>query len=738
MAGSRHRRENGARVILLWLVAALVLVQGPRSAAAQDRGGLPAVGLTYDIDVTVNMEDRTFTGRERITWRNPGTQPVSSVPLHLYLNAFSNGASTWLTERRGGQGPSRFILETLPDDAWGFSEPKTIRQMVDGDAQDTTWAPIQPDDGNILDRTLIEVALARPVRPGERLVLDVVFTARLPEPVARTGCVPDMCFFAQWFPKLGAFETKGMRGAAEDGFAARQFHANTEFYANFADYTVTIDAPDGFGIGATGRETEREASDGRQIVTFEQRAVIDFAFTVGRFDEYTSTFDPNGEGPTVSVRYLPFAGRGFALDRAITAVHGSLRVLNEELGPYPYDTLTVVYPPVHGVELGGMEYPTLFTGLAVDPLLFTPPFSDWKIFETVDIHEFGHQYFQALIATDEQRDAFMDEGFNSYWEGVIKADLFGQETSGGSFLGRPVDALLNEQNNDSFGRLREAIVRTPSNLFQRGTGGLQIYPRPSLTLRTAAGLFGEDRLHAVFKTYFQRWQFKHPGLEDFMAVVREIGGADMEAFLREGFTAPRHPDFAITAATSQRLKTPAGRYPGPNGEALVVTGENEDEQARVIASDRALEKDGQIWVQITDPGWVDRTTSRPGRVTWQAFSPTDGTAEAKEPETELYETLVRIEGPAWRNLPITVVFEFEDGVSVGMTWDGRAAWQEYRFLRGAKLRAARLDPENRIALDYDITNNSHLMTPDQGLVHDMTAWTGAFFQTLIAALWASL
>ncbi|MGF1457330.1 MAG: M1 family metallopeptidase [Alphaproteobacteria bacterium] len=731
-------QKQVARLIAAHVVSACLVLTAAPQAAAQDRGGLPEVGLTYEIDVTINMEDRTFTGRERVAWRNPGSAPVSSVPLHLYLNAFSNGASTWLTERRGGQGLSRFLADALPEDSWGFNEPDTIRQMVDGEARDTTWTAIQPDDGNERDRTLIRVDLARDVAPGERLVLDIAFTARLPEPVARTGCVPDLCFFAQWFPKLGAFETKGMRGAAEDGFAARQFHASTEFYANFADYTVTVDAPEGFVIGATGKEIERRDGDGRQVVTFEQKAVIDFTFTVGRFDEYTSTFDPNGKGPTVKIRYLPFAGRGFALDRAITAVHGSLRVLNEKLGPYPYDTLTVVYPPAHAIELGGMEYPTLFTGIAVDPILFNPPLNEFSIFETVDIHEFGHQYFQQLLATNEQVDAFMDEGFNSYWEGVIKAELFTKEASGGRMFGRPIDDLLNERDNEGYARLREALGKAPSTLFLRGTGGIQIYPRPSVTLRTAAGLFGEDRLHAVFRAYFERWRFKHPGPEDFMAVVREVGGPEMEAFLREGFAAPRHPDFKIALVRSRALETPTGRYPGEDGEGLIVTAENQDDHAGLIADDRARETGGSVWAQITDPGWTDRTSARAGRVAWQTLTLTEGAVEAQEAGAALFETLVRIEGPAWTHLPIEVVFTFEDGVSVTETWDGRAAWRQYRFVRGAKLAAVRLDPDNKIALDYDISNNSRLMKPDQGLVHDMTAWTGAVFQTLIAALWASL
>ncbi len=735
--GMMLRAPNRHLIVAFTVIAGLLYTQHGAWAQGAGRNGLPNMGLTYDISVSVDMETRRFSGQERITWRNPGSRPVDRIPMHLYLNAFANGASTWLTEQRGGRG-LRFLDDRLPEDSWGFNEPRKITRVSGDTVRDLTWSAVQPDDGNEADRTLIEIALRRPVAPGETLTLDVTFEGRLPEPIARTGCIPDMCFFAQWFPKLGAFETANLRGGAVDGFAARQFHSSTEFYANFADYTVTINAPTDFTIGATGARTEERGEDGRQIVTYRQNAVTDFAFTVGRFDEYTSTFDPNGEGPTVAVRYLAYADRGFALERAITAVHGSLRVLNEKLGAYPYETLTVVYPPIQGAAVGGMEYPTLFTGIAVDPVFFNPPLDQLGLLETVDIHEFGHQYFQHLLATNEQLEAFMDEGFNSYWEGVIKTELFGKERSGGAIFGRPIDDLLSERSSDTFPRLREALAKSPSNLFYSGTSGTQIYSRPSVTLRTAAGLFGEERLHSVFRTYFQRWRFKHPSYEDFMAVVSQVGGADMEAFLREGFSARRHPDFRVRTASSRPYAAPVGRYERPGDEPLVLTQDNAQDHKSLLITDRARETDGLVWAQITDPGYVRASGTQDGAVSWQSFAPTLGSVDVKTGDADFFETIVRVSGPGWDHLPIDVVFEFEDGVTIQEVWDGRAAWRQYRFLRGAKLKAVRLDPDNKIALDYDIKNNSRLLDPDPDLARDMTAWAGALFQTFLSGLWGAL
>src|SRR4029453_9915577 len=96
------------------------------------------------------------------------------------------------------------------------------------------------------------------------------FAGRLPVPIARTGCVPDFCLVGQWFPKIATLETHGVRGAERARWGARQFHGPTEFYADFADYDVTIDTPNGWLVRATGNaEAPREsAPQGMQRVRY--------------------------------------------------------------------------------------------------------------------------------------------------------------------------------------------------------------------------------------------------------------------------------------------------------------------------------------------------------------------------------------------------------------------------------------------------------------------------------------
>src|SRR5262249_31009883 len=152
-----------------------------------------------------------FTNRTAFSFR--------TLALHLYLNAWRNDRSTWLIEQaRGGGRDDRGLLGTSPE-RYSFSEIHRIA-LDDGTDLTPSLAYVSPDDGNPDDRTLVSVALPRPVAPGETLVFRVDFEARFPRAVARTGWKDDYLLGAQWFPKLGV--------ATDTGWNAHQFHAGTE------------------------------------------------------------------------------------------------------------------------------------------------------------------------------------------------------------------------------------------------------------------------------------------------------------------------------------------------------------------------------------------------------------------------------------------------------------------------------------------------------------------------------
>ena len=152
----------------------------------------------------------------------------------------------------GSSAGARF--EEPPSSDWGWIDITNIRIIgVDGAAGDLTKRMrfIAPDDGNAADRTVMEVPLDRAVGPGETLNVQIAWSSRVPYPFARTGAIGNFYFLGQWFPKIGVLENSGWN--------CHQFHATTEFFADFGTYDVRLTVPRGWIVGATG--TERDSRD---------------------------------------------------------------------------------------------------------------------------------------------------------------------------------------------------------------------------------------------------------------------------------------------------------------------------------------------------------------------------------------------------------------------------------------------------------------------------------------------
>ena len=194
--------------------------------------------VDYRISVALDPVKHVLTGRQTLTWRNPSTtDAVSELQFHLYLNAFKNTKSTFVKES-GGQ----LRGDEMAKDGWGWIDITSIATSAGADLK-PTLAFIQPDDGNKDDQTVARVTLPEPVPPGGSVTLELAFTSKLPQVFARTGHKDDFYLAGQWFPKLGVYEPAGMRGRETGGWNCHQFHANSEFYADFGTYAVDITVP---------------------------------------------------------------------------------------------------------------------------------------------------------------------------------------------------------------------------------------------------------------------------------------------------------------------------------------------------------------------------------------------------------------------------------------------------------------------------------------------------------------
>ncbi|MFK7848248.1 MAG: M1 family metallopeptidase [Rhodothermales bacterium] len=490
--------------------------------------------VNYQMDVELDPEARTIEGKQRLTWRNPDTQPVSELQFHLYLNAFRNEQSTFMKESGGSH--RGFTAEG--NDPWGGIDIERMQIVSNGLSDSTPLTGggsvdltdritfIQPDDGNEEDRTVISVPLPAPVGPGETITLDVDFTSRMPEIFARTGWerkTNDSLFFmvAQWFPKLGVYEIPGQRYLPADApsgkWSTHQFHSNSEFYADFGTYDVTITTPEAYEVGATGVMIDESIANGKRTVTYKAEDVHDFAWTTsGDFLVFEDEWEH------VKLRLMLQPEHVAQAERHFEAAKIGLAYFDKWVGPYPYTTLTLV-DGIGGSN--GMEYPTLITCGTVYKM------PGWlRALELVTIHEFGHQYFYGLLASNEAEEAWLDEGLNSYIEMRIMDEAYGK----GSVLDTPW-FKVDDRDVQRLSYIANRPERGP--IFQksweyefRSDYGKASYAKPATVMKTLENYLGWEVLQEVMQTYYREWRFRHPTTRDFIDVVERVSGKQLDWF----------------------------------------------------------------------------------------------------------------------------------------------------------------------------------------------------------------
>ena len=643
----------------------LTVLSLPAYAVAESRP-LTAPIASYEISCRLDAERRTIEGTELLTWTNRTSRPAGTLQFHLYLNAFRNTLSTLWKESRGEDREG-----TRMPDSWGAVE---ILRMTLQDNTDLlpTLAYLSPDDGNSDDRTVAEVRLPRAVAPGETIGVAIDFRSRLPRVSRRTGYKGDFFLSAQWFPKLGVLE--------EAGWNCHQYHATSEFFSDFGDYDVAIDLPARYKgkVGATGLQVEERLSSSgdRVIYRFRQASVHDFAWTAD--PSYLVVKDRFHEAGLhdVEVTLLLQPEHAGQAERHLRAVRAALSGYGRVLGAYPYDTLTVVDPPWGARQAGGMEYPTFITAgtsVSVPSSVHSP--------EGVTVHEFGHQFFYGLLASNEFEEPYLDEGFNTYMTDRVLASAYGPNHVALSVFGLrfplgldlhyPVDA-----NRRYFGVATRDTHATWSWKYRdRAAYGAMSYSHTALALATLERLLTTSVMDRALRLYADRWRFRHPKMKDFVAAVNDVTGRDWSWYFDRTFFSSGQVDYAVEKATSVPSRPPRGLF----------------------------EKEGKL-----------------------GEGPPPELAKARG-----YDSAVTVTRRGETALPVEILLRFEGGRTHRANWDGEARWTRFTVSRGPRLLEAIVDPDEKILLDADRFNNGLRVETDRRAAARWTSRTVFWIQNLL-------
>ena len=506
----------------------------------------------YWIDASVNTDAKSLDATEIVEYRNPSSQPVSTVPFHLYLNAF-RPQSTFSREAHQ-QG----MYVPLGKGEQGSIDIKTVSAEGYGDLS-KSMRFIAPDDGNQDDHTVMEITLPKPLGPTEAIRFSLAFHDKFPLSAARTGYKRDFIMGAQWFPKVGVLW--------HDEWNCHQYHVDTEFFSDFGTYNVNLTLPQRYIVGTSGMQTGEQAnSDGTRTLSFRGEDIHDFAWAASPHFQIVDDTFVNSLGP-VKLHALVLASHADQRDRYLSILKQTMQKYDEWYGPYPYKQITLIDPEPHSA-FGGMEYPTLITGGAD----WWEPW--WYHFgmEVTVAHEFGHQYWYGMVASNEFEEPWLDEGINSYSESKVAQSLFGQNTS-------LVNGRTLYTSDTELQRLfyvahpdEDPIVRPGWKFATSGSYGSIVYGKTATVLTTLEAMLGEATLRQALRVYFERYRFQHPTGSDFLDTVEEVSGRkDLEPYFEQAFDGTEILDYSVDSLTSDSTERwKGGNAAGPYHTSVVV------------------------------------------------------------------------------------------------------------------------------------------------------------------------
>jgi hypothetical protein len=529
-----------------FLLGAAALLQaaapGPQSPYWQQ-------DVRYEISASLNEAAGMLTGTQRMFYRNNSPDTLGTISFHLHLNAFRPG-SRW-ADADSAERRRRF--NDLKDPDYAFNHLRNVR--VDGTEVEPIW-PLAPDS------TIVRFVLPKPLAPGGTLTVDLEFDARPSTTPRRQGRRGRAFDFAQWYPKVVVYDRYGWEEQA--------LYPGGEFYGEFATYLVDLDVPEDQVMGATGvpicgdpgweranqvpdrpiqyqrdyypgaprfdaqgsdcvgsgREVERSRGPlaaGRKRVVWYAENVHHFAISMN--PQYRYEGSAWGK-VAIHVLYQPGDtaswGRGIATSRTAKA----LEWLNGFFGEFAWPQIT----NVHRIEGGGTEFPMMI--------------HDGSASQGLIVHELGHNYVMGILANNEWKEGFLDEGFTSF-----QTTLFFESQQRGMDGFSNLEPFITQLDLD--GR-SEPTSLVSQDYRDFNTYNTTIYARGELFFHQLRYIVGDENLRRIMRTYYDRWKLKHVSESAFKQVAEEVSGMDLSTFFGQALHSVELTDYAVGKVSTRR------------------------------------------------------------------------------------------------------------------------------------------------------------------------------------------
>ena len=480
--------------------------------------------VDYTMSVDLEAESANYFGTQKLVYTNNSPETLSKVFYHLYFNAFQPGSDMAIRLKNGGDKNGRFKvdIDSLSLDQSGFLKVSSLRQ--NGKKTKIKEAG-----------TILEVTLNEPISPGKSTVLELDFNGHVPDLIRRAGknSSEGIAFsMAQWYPKLCEYDVDGWN---TDPYTGREFHG---VWGNF-DVKITLDK--NYTVGGSGylqnaKEIGKGYGDRKKPKT--KKGKITWHFIAPNVHDFTFAADtdyihdiypgPNNVDLHFFYKNNPKIVENWKKLQPITA--SLMEYFNEKVGPYPYKQYSVI----QGGD-GGMEYAmcTLITG-------------ERKFGSLVGVtsHELAHSWFQFVLATNETKHEWMDEGFTTFISTLAVNDVLKENKP--FPLQRSYSGYLNLARSGVEQPQSTNANRYHYNYAYESTA----YNKGAVFLGQLGYIIGNENLYKTLQSYYKEYQFKHPVPNDIRRIAERVSGIQLRWYLTDWTQTANTIDYAIGEVNS--------------------------------------------------------------------------------------------------------------------------------------------------------------------------------------------
>lgn len=476
--------------------------------------------VDYKMSVTMDVKNYQYKGNQELIYTNNSNDTLTKVYYHLFNNAFQPGSEMDMRLQNVKDPDGRMVTKTKVEDKT-VTESR-IAKLSPSEIGFLHVANVKQDGVSVTAKeveTILEVVLDKPILPGNSTKFTLDFTGQVPVQVRRSGRNNKEGIelsMSQWYPKMAEFDFEGWHA---DAYIAREFHG---VWGNF-DVKITIDK--NYTLGGTGYlQNPNEIGfnyqdEGVKVEIPKKQKTLTWHFVAPMVHDFTWAADKNyihdklqiANGTTLHFLYKnnPKILANWKNAQPITAK--IMEYYNKNVGDYPYKQYSVI----QGGD-GGMEY-------AMCTLILGEGTFDGLV--GVIAHEMGHSWFQHILASNESKHPWMDEGFTSFIETKVSNEMASKKV-----------ANPFEGSYKTYSRLVESGKEQPLSTHgdrydENRSYSIASYVKGELFLSQLEYLIGKENQMKTVKRFYSDFKFKHPTPNDVKRTAERVSGALLDWYL---------------------------------------------------------------------------------------------------------------------------------------------------------------------------------------------------------------